>query len=260
MEPATLRIHLGEKVKSKINISLSEHVAQKFQYIGNFSIGKEYIRDLNNIGYKKNDNKVAVNDGNSIRNISIKHEEFPTSFQEDSTTNTTLSSYSNSGRAFPDVINGINSAGDNDNTNGVLFRNQSEKRDFTPFLKLLQLAWCCEDDSIVEIHPELKDIAVRNLSKAFTITVEGISLGRTSIRFLVQRSDLRELTLQSQSSISHDTINQETRWWFPHEYKIIVMNRETQLPFYANILLLGNLIFLSLFITTLSEYWITLHW
>ncbi len=245
MEPGTLRIHLGEKVKSRINVSLSEHFLQQFQYFGDFFIPKEFKGESDSPGYNYHVKEAVTENSHSASNYSAKHEG-PNKklFLENSTKNTTAPSHFNSGRAFPDLINEINSAGDNDNINGVLFHNQSEKKDFTPVLELLQLSWCCEDDSIVGIHPVLQEVSVRNLSKAFTIIAEGLSLGRTSIRFVVQRSDLGELaSLHFQSSVSHDSISQGTKLWLPREYKIIVSNQESKLPFYANVLLLGNLIF-----------------
>ena len=125
--------------------------------------------------------------------------------------------------------------------------------DYRRIISSIGITSCCINDNIAYMVTSNGDLTHYNASKSFTVTVEGISLGRTSIKFKVKRN----ATLSGTSEHAQERMpgasstDSATTWWLPYEYDVIVTKSPNQAPFYLSAVLFGKT-------TTISNYFYTM--
>ena len=111
--------------------------------------------------------------------------------------------------------------------------------DYSRIISSIGITSCCTDDNIAYLVTSNGDVSVYNVSKSFSVTVEGISLGRTSIKFKVKRNRSFSGTQKSRTQSTSKT-DSVTTWWLPYEYDVIVTKNANQAPFYMSAVLFGE--------------------
>ena len=111
--------------------------------------------------------------------------------------------------------------------------------DYSRIISSIGITSCCTDDNIAYLVNSNGDVTVYNASKSFTVSVEGISLGRTSIKFKVKRNASLSSTQKNRAQ-GTSTTESLTTWWLPYEYDVIVTKSPNQAPFYMSAVLFGE--------------------
>ena len=113
--------------------------------------------------------------------------------------------------------------------------------DYSRIISSIGITSCCTDDNVASMVTSNGDVTVYNATKSFTVTVEGISLGRTSIKFKVKRNATFSAgSIHKRTAHGESTTEGVTTWWLPYEYKVVVTKSENRARFYLSAVLFGK--------------------
>ena len=225
LEPTQLLITPGDTIKGTVNISLSQ----------------TYLKEME-IHYK---NYKLINTKHSLNMTNRKKEMKGNTFSEEnnidksqthlymmSSSNATQESYISRGKST-EVDNGKSNGLDDSRQ----ARSQNATYNATHILSLLKITSCCEDKMVAQVVSIRSDVTREAGSKSFSLIVKGISLGRTSVKFMVEKK--RRLLFMKQL-VNNTESQQDQKWWLPQEYHIIVTNRNSLLGFYLHVIFFGE--------------------
>ncbi len=232
-EPTELNLILGQRVEVKVNVSLSATYIQE---------AKESLKGsdtLSNINAGKTATK-----GN--KETKMKDSKVSSSNDIDKTAGDTPLYIVTPGNSTQ-----ISQSSPGTNTNHVdtnkkliteiISLGTDGNIDYSQIMRSLDITTCCEDESIARIYDLNNEVNVRNTSKSFSFLAEGVSIGRTSVKFKVERMSPFLLFTKNVPGHSQNRSNLERTWWLPDEYKVLVRNKESSLSFYLNAVLFGKL-------------------
>ncbi len=225
LEPTQLVITPGDTIKGTVNISLSQ------TYLKEMEICNRNYKLINNKHSLKSTNRKKEIKGSNFspeNNI----DKSPTYLSTMSLSNATQESYTSHEKSR---------AADNGDSNGLddsrQARSQNATYNATHILSLLKIITCCEDKMVAQVVSIRSDVTGEDRSKSFSLIVKGISLGRTSVKFMVERRG-RASAMKQFVNITEP--HQDQKWWLPQEYHIIVRNRNSLLGFYLHVIFFGE--------------------
>ena len=113
--------------------------------------------------------------------------------------------------------------------------------DYSRIISSIGITSCCIDDNIAYLVTSNGDVTIYNATMSFTVAVEGISLGRTSIKFKVRRNTTINAGNVQKRAAHNESTTGVTTWWMPYEYDVVVTKSENPAPFYLSAILFGKL-------------------
>ena len=225
LEPTQLLITPGDTIKGTVNISLSQTYLKELEiHYKNYKL----INTKHSLNVTNRKKEMKGNTFSQENNIDKSH----THLYIVSSSNATQESY---------ISRGKSSTPDNGDSNGLddsrQARSQNTTYNATHILSLLKITSCCEDKMVAQVVSIRSDVTGEAGSKSFSLIVKGISLGRTSVKFMVERK--RRLSFTEQLVNSTES-QQDQKWWLPQEYHIIVTNRNSLMGFYLYVIFFGE--------------------
>ncbi len=217
LEPNQMLITPGDTIKGNVNISLSQTYLKELEiYYRNYKL----INTKHSLNVTNRKKEMKGNTFSQENNIDKSH----THLYIMSSSNATQESY---------ISHGKSSTPDNKDNNGLdnsrQARSQNATYNATHILSLLKITSCCEDKMVAQVVSIRSELTGEAGSKSFSIIVKGISLGRTSVKFMVEKK--RILSFMEQL-VNNTESQQELKWWLPQEYYIIVTNRNSLMGSY----------------------------
>ncbi len=233
MEPTELNLILGQRVEVKVNVSLSATYIQE---------AKESLKGsdtLSGIPPKKaaKKEKESKKKGSKVSSSnSIDKTGADTPLYIVTPGNSTQISYSSPGTNTKQIDT------DKKFITEIISLGADGNIDYSQIMRSLDITTCCEDVDIARISDLNGEVNIRNTSKSYSFLAEGLSIGRTSIKFKVEKMSPFLPSLKNEPGHPQNSSNLDRTWWLPDEYKILVINKESSLSFYLNSVLFGKML------------------
>ncbi len=229
LEPTQLLITPGDTIKGTVNISLSQTYLKEMEiHYKNYKL----INTKHSLNMTNRKKEMKGNTFSQENNIDKSH----THLHIMSSSNATQESY---------ISHGKSSKSDNGDNNGLdnsrQVRSQNATYNASHILSLLKITMCCEDKMVAQVVSIRSDVTGDVGSKSFSLIVKGISLGRTSVKFMVER---KRRPLPMKQLANNTESQQDQKWWLPQEYHIIVTNRNSLMGFYLHVIFFGECSFI----------------
>ena len=263
--PPILHVTLGKTAVGYVNISLGDSILSERQWIptarSSLNLTKSIVdRDENHKHIDPKDRPANLhktklsNDNNDVSKTdhdsnSLLPETGAETQQYIVTTgniskqaliqeeNREMTSHNEANKNFVDIAYQNNLGAKVDKVNKL----ETYRTDYSRIISSIGITSCCTDDGIAYLMTANEDVTVHNGTKSFSVTVEGISLGRTSIRFKIKRNTSPNIgRIEKRTAHSESTADESATWWLPYEYQVVVTTGVNHAPFYLSAVLFGK--------------------